>query len=170
MTTAMDSALLLSHQSAQSLSMNMHSTQATHPEISRPLPTRCVIVVDTALPSGRAANAASVIALTIGARHPGLVGAPLVDAAGFAHPGLIPIGIAVLSAEQSELNALRAKGIEVGCDVVDFPVQGQQTTNYQAFRDAVIEVQPDDLRYVGVALIGEKKPISKIVANLGLLK
>ncbi|MDB6001657.1 MAG: hypothetical protein JWP52_3356, partial [Rhizobacter sp.] len=31
-------------------------------------------------------------------------------------------------------------------------------------------VATQELRYVGVALIGEKKPIGKIVANLGLLK
>ena len=150
--------------------MHTPTTTAASSEAARPLPTRCVIVVDAGLPSGRAANAASVIALTVGARHPGLVGAPLVDATGFAHPGLIPIGIAVLSAEQGELNTLRAKGLEMGCDVIDFPVQGQQTTNYEGFRDAVAAVRTDDLRYVGLALVGEKKPISKVVANLSLLK
>ena len=135
-----------------------------------PLPSRCVIVVDTTLGAGHAANAAAVIALTIGARHPGLVGPALADASGFEHPGLIPIGIAVLSAQQSELNTLRQKGLESGCDVIDFPVQGQQTTNYQAFSDAVREVAPDHLRYVGLALVGEKKTIAKLVAPLRLLK
>jgi hypothetical protein len=139
-------------------------------EATKPFPTRCVIVVDAALPPGLAANAAAVIALTIGARHPGLVGAPLLDASGFEHPGLIPIGIAVLAAPREELTALRARAAEAGCDLVDFPVQGQQTTNYQAFRDAVAVVETSDLRYVGVALIGEKKPISNLVANLALLK
>lgn len=134
------------------------------------LPARCVIVVDAALPAGLAANAAAVIALTIGARHPGLVGEPLVDASGLAHPGLIPIGIAVLAASQDDLVALRGRAAEAGCELVDFPVQGQQTTNYAAFRDAVAAVPTAELRYVGVALVGEKKPISKLVANLALLK
>jgi hypothetical protein len=133
-------------------------------------PQRCVIVLDRALPSGKAANAAAVIALTIGQRHPGLVGAPLVDASGHAHPGLIPIGIPVLAASQQDLSAIRAQGAAIGCDIVDFPLQGQQTTNYEAFMEAVKTVAADDLRYVGVALIGEKKPISKIVAKLDLLK
>ncbi len=139
-------------------------------DASPPLPTRCVIVVDAALPPGLAANAAAVIALTLGARHPGLVGAPLVDADGLAHPGLIPIGIAVLAASQEELAALRRRAAASGCDVVDFPVQGQQTTNYAAFRDAVATVPTDALRHVGVGLVGEKKPVGKLVANFGLLK
>ncbi|MDP9124685.1 MAG: DUF2000 domain-containing protein [Pseudomonadota bacterium] len=139
-------------------------------EAIKPTPTRCVIVVNSALPPGLAANAAAVIALTIGARHPALLGAPLVDASGLEHPGLIPIGIAVLAASQDDLGTLRVRASEVECDLVDFPVQGQQTTNYQAFRDAVAIVKTQDLRYVGVALVGEKKAISKLVANFALLK
>jgi hypothetical protein len=48
-------------------------------EDSKPEPMRCAIVVDVNLPPGRAANAAAVIALTIGQRHPNLVGAALLN-------------------------------------------------------------------------------------------
>jgi hypothetical protein len=133
-------------------------------------PTRCVIVVYQDLPSGRAANAAAVMALTIGQRHPNLVGEPLIDASGDSHPGLIPIGIAVLVAPQVELSEIRHKGIRAGCDVIDFPLEGQQTTDYQAFRDAVATSEPEALRYVGVALVGQKKEIRKITGHLTLLK
>jgi hypothetical protein len=135
-----------------------------------PTPNRCVIVVDSALAVGRAANAAAVIALTVGQRHPGLVGAPLVDASGYEHPGLIPIGIAVLSAKQTDLGTIRDKGIQAGCNVIDFPIEGQQTNDYAAFQEAVAKVPTTDLRYVGVSLVGDRKLISKIVANCGLLK
>ncbi|AJK49128.1 DUF2000 domain-containing protein [Burkholderia plantarii] len=134
------------------------------------LAERCVIVVDGRLPPGRAANAAAVLALTVGQRQPALVGAPLVDASGLVHPGLIPIGITVLAAEADALSAIRDKAAAAGCDVVDFPVQGQQTTDYAAFGAAVAEVATADLRYVGIALVGARKAIGKLVANLGLLK
>ncbi len=133
-------------------------------------PERCVIIVDSGLQIGRAANAAAVIALTAGQRHPGLVGQPLVDASGIEHPGLIPIGIAVLAADQLVLSRIREQGVAAGCDIVDFPIQGQQTTDYAAFQEAVGGIPTHELLYVGVALIGPRKPISKIVANLGLLK
>jgi hypothetical protein len=134
------------------------------------VPERCIIVVDAELPVGRAANAAAVIALTVGQRHPGLVGAPLVDGSGHAHPGLIPIGIAVLAATQEELSLIRQKAVLGDCDIVAFPAQGQQTNDYAAFQQAVSQVSTADLRYAGIALIGPRKPISKIVANCGLLK
>jgi hypothetical protein len=133
-------------------------------------PDRCVIVLDRNLPIGQAANAAAVIAVTIGQRHPVLVGEQLVDASGFTHPGLIPIGIAVLAASREDLRDLRHRGIEAGCDVVDLPAAGQQTTNYHAFREMVAVVETRNLEYVGIALIGRKKEISRIVGRLALLK
>ncbi|MDR5761167.1 DUF2000 domain-containing protein [Caballeronia sp. LZ035] len=144
-------------------------TEANHSD-QPARPQRCVIVVDQDLPAGKAANAAAVLALTVGQRHPALVGEALVDASGCAHPGLIPIGIAVLGADQDTLSAIRDKAVAAACDVVTCPVQGQQTTDYGAFREAVAGVVTGELRYVGLALIGDRKPVSKAVANLGLLK
>lgn len=145
-------------------------THIPTPATAAAIPERCVIVVDSALPPGKAANAAAVLALTVGQRHPALVGAPLIDASGGMHPGLIPIGIAVLACDQEEMSTIRGKGLMAGCDVVGFPVQGQQTTHYDAFCAAVAEIPTEQLQYVGVALIGKRKSISKIVAHLALLK
>jgi hypothetical protein len=133
-------------------------------------PNRCVIVLDKNLPIGQAANAAAVLAVTVGQRHPVLVGDQLVDASGFTHPGLIPIGIAVLATSRGDLRDIRQKGFEAGCDVVDLPTAGQRTTNYQAFREMVAAVEARDLEYVGVALIGGRNQIGKIVGRLALLK
>ncbi|HEX7637253.1 MAG TPA: DUF2000 domain-containing protein [Burkholderiaceae bacterium] len=143
-------------------------TDARPPAPDVPDPDRCVIVLDATLPPGRAANAAAVVALTVGQRWPGLVGAPLVDADGASHPGLIPIGIAVLQAEAGMMPALRAGALEAGCDVVDFPAQGQQTTSYAAFRDSVATLPADELRYVAMALVGRRKAISRLVGRLAL--
>ncbi len=137
---------------------------------SAPEPTRCVIVVDQSLPAGRAANAAAVIALTLGKRHPHLAGGDLIDASGQAHPGLIPIGIAVLVASAPELGALRAKALKDGVDVVDFPSQGQQTNDYAEFGLQVREVPTADLTYVGVGLYGRRKAVGRIVGRFSLLK
>jgi len=139
-------------------------------EDDAPKPTRCAIVVDASLPAGRAANAAAVIALTLGRRHPHLVGPDLVDASGRAHPGLIPIGIAVLAASAAELNALHAKALKDGIDVVDFPSQGQQTTDYAKFGALVRQVPTEALIYVGVGLYGARKAVGRIVGRFSLLK
>ncbi len=133
-------------------------------------PSRCVIVIDAALPAGRAANAAAVIALTLGKRHPHLAGADLVDGSGHAHPGLIPIGIAVLAAPVADLGALRAKALKGGIDVVDFPREGQMTTDYAQFGARVRETATEELSYVGVGLFGPRKAVGRVVGRFSLLK
>ncbi len=157
------------NQLSQETPVAVRASDAGAVETAAPM-ARCVIVLDKDLPVGRLANAAAVIALTIGQRHPGLVGGALVDASGFAHPGLIPVGIAMLGAAQAELHKLRSDALAAGCDVVDFPLEGQLTKNYEEFQGAVAVIDPVDMKYVGVALVGQKKPISKIVSKLELLK
>jgi hypothetical protein len=126
--------------------------------------------VDDSLPAGRAANAAAVIALTLGKRHPHLAGPDLVDASGYAHPGLVPIGISVLAAPAAVLNALRAKALKDGVDVVDFPSQGQQTTDYAKFGASVREVPTEALAYVGIGFYGMRKAVGRIIGRFSLLK
>ena len=128
---------------------------------------RCVIVVNDALPPGKASNAAAVVAFTLGQRQGRLVGSQLVDGDGQTHPGLIPIGIPVLRASAEQLSWLRSKSID-GCDVVDFPAQGQQTTDYEAFRAAVKSVPAHGLQYLAIGIVGPKKRVGKLVGGLTL--
>jgi hypothetical protein len=131
---------------------------------------RCVAVIDAALPIGHAANAAAVLALTMGRRLPHLAGEPFLDASGEAHPGLIPIGIPVLAAPGVELPTVRAKAVAAGLDVVDFPVQGQETNDYAEFRRLVGATVAAELRYLGVMIYGARKTVSRIVGRYGLLR
>jgi hypothetical protein len=130
-------------------------------------PERCVIVVDEALPPGKASNAAAVVAFTLGQRHSRLVGAPLQERDGTAHPGLIPIGITVLKATADQLSELRQKSLP-HCDVVDFPVQGQATTDYTAFLNAVLTHSGESLQYVAVGLLGPRNRVGKLVGGFSL--
>jgi hypothetical protein len=130
-------------------------------------PERFVIVVDESLPPGKASNAAAVVAFTFGQRHGRLVGAPLRERDGTTHPGLIPIGITVLKATSEQLSELRAKALP-HCDVVDFPVQGQSTTDYAAFLSSVLTHSGESLRYVAVGLLGPKNRVGKLVGGLSL--
>ncbi|WP_371368130.1 hypothetical protein SRRS_18120 [Sporomusa rhizae] len=132
-------------------------------------PDRCVVIMDKELHGGILANAIAVIALTVGQRHPVLVGESLVDASDFAHPGLIPTGIPMLRAPQAELVRIRHEALNNGCDVVDFPVEGQQTKNYEEFKKMVAQLPTENIKYTGLALVGQKKTISKIVKKLELM-
>jgi hypothetical protein len=130
-------------------------------------PERCIININESLPPGKACNAAAVVAFTLGQRHSRLVGQPLIEAGGATHPGLIPVGIPILRAPAAKLASLRGKALGQ-CDVVDFPRQGQETTDYQAFRQAVLAATTDSLDYLAVGLVGSKKSLGKLTGGLAL--
>jgi len=124
--------------------------------------------VDEGLAPGLAANAAAVIAMTLGTKLPDLVGADFTDGAGEQHPGLITTGLPVLRARATELPALRAKALEAEVGVVGFPAHGQTTTDYEAFRAMVAET--DSPAYLGLAFYGPSKTVRRLTGSLGLLR
>jgi hypothetical protein len=149
------------------MSMQLETNPA---EVERPAVERCVVVVDEALPAGLAANAAAVLAFTLGARLPGLIGEDYADADGSAHPGLIPFGVPVLRAPGEHLGQLRAGALEAGVGVVAFPSFGQQTTDYAEFRAHVARTPAADLRYLALALHGPRRPVARLTGSLPLLR
>jgi hypothetical protein len=131
---------------------------------------RCVIVVDETLAPGLAANAAAVLALTLGAERPGLVGAELTDGDGYAHSGLIPMGLPVLRAPGGALASLRTRALDTDVGVIAFPTFGQQTTDYDEVRARVAQTPTGELRYLGLALYGPRRAVAKLTGSLGLLR
>ncbi|MCX3309381.1 DUF2000 domain-containing protein [Pantoea vagans] len=129
---------------------------------------RCVMILNAALPPGKATNAAGVIALTLGQRHPTLVGDALEDAEKHPSPGLITTGIPVLAATDEQLSALQEQCEQAELDLVLFPEEGQSTTDYQAL-SVVLRQQPrQQWRLLGLAIVGDKKVLRKLTAKLVL--
>jgi hypothetical protein len=134
------------------------------------LPGRFVIVVDEALAPGLATNVATVLALTLGARVPSLVGASFLDADGEEHPGLIDRGLPILRAPGGGLLDLRARALAAALSVIDMPAFGQQTNDYEAFRAQVAQTAKAELRYLGLVVYGPKRAVNKLTGSLALLR
>jgi hypothetical protein len=127
-----------------------------------------VVVVDEDLAPGLAANAAAVVAMTLGARAPGLIGEDYADAAGSVHPGLITKGLPILRAPADELPALRARADAAEVGVIGFPVNGHQTNDYEEFREMLASTAEPG--YLGLALYGPAKTIRSLTGSLPLLR
>ena len=144
-------------------------------EIRTAEPTRSarlkwVIVVDEALPAGRATNAAICVAAATTSAVTGLLGPDAKDADGSVHPGLPWAGCSVLAAPVERLGQIRARATEsLGVFVADMPVQGQATRVYDEYLQQVGETAGADLAYHAVSLVGPRNRIDKLVHRLGLL-
>ena len=130
---------------------------------------RCASVIDAGLAPGLAANAAAVLAVTLGATVAGLAGPDLVDADGEVHPGLFEKGLPVLGAERDRLPELRARALGVGVGVIDIPAVGQQTNDYEEVRAHFARTATADLEYLGLALHGPRRAVSRVTGTLPLL-
>lgn len=129
-----------------------------------------VVIVDEALPPGRAVNAAICIAASTSDLVPGLLGPAGIDADGVTHPGLPWLGCTVLGASADRLAAVRAKAhARIDTAVVDMPVQAQHTRVYAEYLEQVGAAGTDDLAYYAVGIVGPRNAVDKLVKGLHLL-
>jgi hypothetical protein len=148
----------------------------TAEEIDPRTPTRAarlkwVVVVDAALPPGRAVNAAVCTAAATENAVSGLLGDAAVDADGNTHPGLPWAGCTVLTADTATLRAIRTRAAaRPDIFVADMAAPAQQTRVYAEYLGAVGETKADDFDYYAVSLVGPRNPIDKIVGRLPLMK
>lgn len=129
-----------------------------------------VIVVDAALPAGRAVNAAVCAAAATSAGVTGLLGPEAVDADGSVHVGLPWAGCSILVADRAALASIRRKAeAHDEVFVADVPVAAQETRVYDEFLAAVAEAGADAVEYLAVSLVGPRNRVDRIVGRLALM-
>lgn len=144
-------------------------------EIDTAAPTRAarlkwVVVVDEALPPGRAVNAAVCAAAATGVGVEGLLGPDAVDADGSTHRGLPWAGCTVLGASAERLGELRARAVAAeGVFVADMPHAAQSTRVYDEYRAAVAVSPAGDLGLAAVSVVGPRNRVDRLVKGLALL-
>ena len=144
-------------------------------EVRTDQPTRSarlkwVLVVDAALPPGRAANAAVCVSAATSTAVRGLLGPDAEDATGSVHPGLPWAGCSVLAASSEQLTQIRARAAgSPGVFVADMPLAAQTTRVYDEYLAQVGESTGEQLTYCALSIVGPRNRVDKIVGRLGLL-
>ncbi|QEL54488.1 DUF2000 domain-containing protein [Chromobacterium paludis] len=133
---------------------------------------RCAIIVDPELPAGVIANTAAVLSLTLGRRHPELIGEDLLDARGEARSGITTLPIPILKCGAEQLRALRAAASAHGGELtlVELISATRSTRSYQEYAAALAATAEDELQYQGLALCGPAKRVRQLTGSLGLLR
>lgn len=139
-------------------------------EPTRSARLKWVVVVDDALPAGRAVNAAVCVAAATATRVARLLGPDATDAGGSVHPGLPWAGCSVLAAPTGQLGAVRARALaSLGVDVVDMPVPAQANRVYGDYLGEVAAADGEALGYLAVSIVGPRNRVDRIVGKLPLL-
>ncbi|MEU4546933.1 DUF2000 domain-containing protein [Nonomuraea dietziae] len=132
---------------------------------------KCAIVVSEELPTGLAANAASVLAVTLGHRVDVLVGADVKDANGVTHPGVISIPLPILKAPRDQVAAMvQSAAADEELFFVSFSALAQSCRTYEEYTDKMATTATADLDSVGIGLHGPQKRVNRLVGSLPLLR
>src|SRR5258708_33154536 len=109
---------------------------------------RTVIVIDRELPIGRAANAAAILAVSLGATDPNMPGPELTDADGGLHRGLFPDGLPILAAKAGELSRVRGQAAGLAeILLIGFTAAGPTPTNHDQLPARVAYAPPQQISY-----------------------
>jgi hypothetical protein len=133
--------------------------------------SRCAVVVNEALPAGLAANAASVITMTLGRRVDGLIGPDVRDADGVLHAGIVLIPVAILTANAERIKVIRNEAqsdAEAVC--VGFTALAQSCKTYGEYVERMGAAATADLEYVAIGLFGPKRLVNRLTGSLPLLR
>ncbi|MGI8420478.1 MAG: DUF2000 domain-containing protein [Candidatus Levyibacteriota bacterium] len=133
---------------------------------------KCVIILSEDQPFGLMINTASVLSFTLGNKLGTLaIGQDVYDASQSLHLGIITIPIPVLKTTEKTLREIRIKALEAENMIVsDFTDVAQSCKTYDEFIQKMKDIDERQLRYLGVALYGEKKIINKLTGNLSLIR
>lgn len=134
---------------------------------------KCVIVLDETLPLSLVANTAAILGITLGKHLPEVVGADVADRDGNAHLGIIEFPVPILRGGADLIKELRQRLYSPDFEAVtvaDFSDLAQGCRTYQEFVEKMGQTGENDLAYLGVALCGPKKQVSKLTGSLPLLR
>ncbi|MDA0565066.1 DUF2000 domain-containing protein [Streptomonospora sp. S1-112] len=139
---------------------------------TRSAPVKWVMVVNRLLEPGLVANTAGCLAAAVARRAPLLVGPGGPDASGAEHPGLPWTGCTVLGAEDAaEVGRIRERALgKAGLLVVDMPALAQVCRVYAGYLESLAQTAAEDVEYHGVALVGPRNRVDKVVGRLPLLR
>lgn len=132
--------------------------------------SKCVMIVAESLPAGLAANAAGVLAFTLGREMECAVGPGVLDGSGERHEGITRVPLPVLCADGQTLRRLRQEAGQTELLAVDFTESAQTSKTYEEYERKLASRRTEELEYLGLALYGKKKEVDRLTGSLPLLR
>jgi len=133
---------------------------------------KCVLIINKEMPAGVIANIASVLSITLGNKIKGLVGPDVTDKQGNLHPGLTQLPIPVLGAPAGAIKSLRDsfKVTEGESNfIADFTTLAGKAKTYEEYSSALESAESQDINYLGIAVLSDKKTLNKLTKGLSLI-
>lgn len=132
---------------------------------------KIVIVVQSTLGIGLAANRAAVLATGLAAHVPNMIGQNLTTKDGVTLLGFTQIPIPILASRlDTSFFELAKKSEQLGCKVIVFLARAQGMRSYEEYTDSIAQTPYADLDIDAIAIYGDPKSVTKVTGNLPSLR
>lgn len=132
---------------------------------------KTVIVVDSSLGIGLAANRAAVLATGLATHVQNMIGGNLTTKDGKALLGFTQIPIPILASKpDTSFLDLADKSEGLGCHVIVFLRRAQGMRSYEEYINSVAQSNYSDLDIDAIAIYGDSKSVTKVTGNLPALR
>lgn len=134
---------------------------------------KCVLIIDSTQPTGIIANTASVLSISLGRQLGNIVGQDVYDKQGEKHLGITQMPIPILGASPEKIKEIRRHLLSLHIEdmvIVDFSDIAQNSKTYHHYETVLLATDETDIRYIGIAVYGDKKNINKATGNLSLIR
>jgi hypothetical protein len=131
---------------------------------------KCVIIVNKELPFGLKANISAVLSMSLGKKHPELVGDDIADANGVIYEGITTIPVPILETQGDQLLIAKTLADENSDFVVVFSCSALDTKDYPAYETSLKSKNTTDVVLHGLLMYGDKEPVNKIAGKFKLLR
>lgn len=135
-----------------------------------PVNRKIVLVLANDLSAPIAANTSALLALSIGALQPDIIGPDIPDADRTIHAGISGTPVPVLSAARTELPRLAADARAQDLEVIDFTTTAARARTYDAYTTNMAATPTTDLDYLGIAITGPAKAVTSLTGALPLMR
>ena len=132
---------------------------------------KVVLVISASLDKGPATNRAAVLASGLAAHVPNLIGQNSTTKDGKTLLGFTQMPMPILTTKpETSLIDLAKEAESLGCLVIVFLARAQGMRSYEEYRQAITQLNYDELDIDAIALYGDKVMVTKVTGNLPALR
>ncbi|MCC4113752.1 DUF2000 domain-containing protein [Aromatoleum toluclasticum] len=129
-----------------------------------------IIIVDESLPLGLKANIAAVLSLSLGKKHPEIIGHSVANSEQLELEGITQIPLPILQAKADEIKQLYLENRESQLYVVVFNDSALNTKTYPEYIERVASQRNEEMVIHGLLAYGGRKLINRVGGNLQLVR
>ena len=129
-----------------------------------------MVIIDQSLPLGLQANIAAVLSLSLGKKHPEIIGHSVENIDGLKMEGITQIPLSILQATTSEIKRIYFENCFNDLYMIIFNDSAITKKYYPDYLKKISLQHSEDMVIHGLIIYGERKIVNKICSNLQLLR